>query len=225
MCLIGHCEIAGHRHVEATGTAIQSKFFWPEFQNDVIDFCKTCLHCIGRLDAKIPRPLGEAIHAGERNRVLHYDSLFIKDNDAPETPQRILVIKDDLSHFVELIPCRKATAFVIAEALLDWYKRFGLALYHVSDQGTHSELNRLIHTEHHFVIAYIHQANGTIERVNREILNVLKSLLSEFRLSQQSSPGMIPLVQSALNHASSPSLGGVAPITVFTGLLAQNPLE
>jgi hypothetical protein len=36
---------------------------------------------------------------------------------------------------------------------------------------------------------------------------------------------MIRLVQSALNHACIPSLGGLAPITVFTGLPAQNPLD
>jgi len=134
----------------------------------------------------------------ETNQVLHYDSLFIKDNDAPETPQKILVIKDVLGHCVELISCREARASVVAEALLDCYKRFGLALYHVSDQGTHfknhviSESNRLMQTEHHFVTAYIHQANETIERVNREILKVLKSLLSEFRLSQESWPEVIP---------------------------------
>jgi hypothetical protein len=137
MCVIAHCGIGGHRRVEATRTAILSKFYWPQLQNDVTHFCKKFLQCIGSLDAKVPRPLGEAIHAEERNQVLHYDFLFIKDNDVPETPQRILVIKDDLSHFGELIPCLELTAFVIAEALLDWYKRFGLALYHVTDQGTH----------------------------------------------------------------------------------------
>ena len=84
--------------------------------------------------------------------MLHYDFLCIKDSDAPETPQRILVIKDDLSHFVELVPCREATTVVVAEAFLDWYNRFGLALYHVSDQGSHfknqviSELNLLMQT-------------------------------------------------------------------------------
>ena len=74
--------------------------------------------------------------------------------------------------------------------------------------------------------AYIHQANRTIERVNREILKVSKSFLSQFRLPQESWPGVIPLVQNALNHASLPSIGGLAPITVFkfTGLPAQNPL-
>jgi hypothetical protein len=78
--------------------------------------------------------------------VLEYDFLIIKDSNAPETPQRIPVIKDELSHFAELIP--------------HWYKRFGLPLFHVSDQCTHlknqflSEFNCLMQAEHH------HQANG-----------------------------------------------------------------
>jgi hypothetical protein len=36
---------------------------------------------------------------------------------------------------------------------------------------------------------------------------------------------VIPLVQSALNHASLPSLGELASITVFTGLPAEKPLD
>jgi len=111
--------------------------------------------------------------------VIRYDTLFIKDSDYPENLQKIPIIKDDLSHFLQLIPCDQDTAFVVAEALLYCYKRFGLSLYHVSDQGTHfknqviSELNRILQTEHHFVAAYIHPENETTETVNRE-LKVLK---------------------------------------------------
>ena len=118
MCVFGHCGKAGHRRVEATRTAILSKFDWPQLQNCVIHFCKKCLFCIGSLEAKVSRPLGEAIYADERNQVVHYDFLFIKDDHARETSQRLLVIKDDLSHFVELTVCREATASVIAEVLL-----------------------------------------------------------------------------------------------------------
>ena len=78
MCAIAHSGIGCHRRVEATRTAILSKFYRPELQNDVIDFCKKCLHCIGSLDVKVPRPLGEEIHLQERSQVLHYDFLFIK---------------------------------------------------------------------------------------------------------------------------------------------------
>jgi hypothetical protein len=37
--------------VEATKTELVHKFCWPELQNEGIDFCKKCLHCIGSLDA------------------------------------------------------------------------------------------------------------------------------------------------------------------------------
>jgi hypothetical protein len=56
--------------------------------------------------------------------VLHYDFLFIKDSNAPETPYKNIVVRTDLSLFLELIPCREETAFVLGEPLLDWYKRF-----------------------------------------------------------------------------------------------------
>jgi hypothetical protein len=65
MCVIAHCEIVGHRRVKATRTAILPKFYWSELQNDAIDFCKNCLHCIGSLDGKVPRPLGQDIHVEE----------------------------------------------------------------------------------------------------------------------------------------------------------------
>jgi hypothetical protein len=61
MCAIAHCGIAGHRRVEATTTAILSKFYWPDLQNDVMDFCKKCLHCIASLDGEVPRARVERI--------------------------------------------------------------------------------------------------------------------------------------------------------------------
>ena len=38
-------------------------------------------------------------------------------------------------------------------------------------------------------------------------------------------PEVVPLIQSILNHAKRPTLGDCAPITVFTGLPADNPLR
>ena len=38
-------------------------------------------------------------------------------------------------------------------------------------------------------------------------------------------PHVLMLVQSALNHQPSPRLGGVAPVTAFTGLPAETPMS
>jgi len=63
-----------------------------------------------------------------------------------------------------------------------------------------------------------------VERVNRDIIKVLRSLVSEFRTTWLECPSLFPLRQSALSSYKSISLAGNAPMTVFTGLPAYNPL-
>jgi hypothetical protein len=87
-----------------------------------------------------------------------------------------------------------------------------------------SELNDILKIKHHFTTAYSPKSNCTVERVNREIMKVLRSLVSEFKISWNEWASLLPLLQSALNKYKSASLAGQAPITVFTALPAYNPL-
>jgi hypothetical protein len=87
-----------------------------------------------------------------------------------------LALKDDLSHFVEFVPSERTDNVVVVHALVDWYKRFGVAETHVSDKGSHfknkvvAELIDILMTKHYFTTAYSSKSNGTVERVNREIM-------------------------------------------------------
>jgi hypothetical protein len=192
----------------------------------ISNFWKACLHCIGSKDSKVPRHLGEAKHASERNEVLHYDFMFVRKSEDRSVPQHILVIKDDLPHYVELCPAATADHFTVADAVLEWYKRFNRAEIHVSYRETHfknsiiAEFNRVFQTDRHFTTAYSPQINGAVERVNREILKILKSLTSEFRMPWHQWYKLLPLIQRSLNNSRSKSLGDEAPITVFLGLPA-----
>ena len=53
----------------------------------------------------------------------------------------VLMIKNDLSGFVELVPRTSPHHFVAADALMAWYKRFGLLQYLFGDQGKHLRTN------------------------------------------------------------------------------------
>ena len=92
-------------------------------------FCRMCLHYIGSLDSTVPRPLGEALHASRRNQVIHYDFSFVKNT---RKFSYVLVLKDDRSHFVELVSSERTDHVVVVHALVDWCKRFGVAETHVS---------------------------------------------------------------------------------------------
>ena len=180
----------------------------------------------------IPRPFGHAIHANRPNQVIHYDFLY-----AAKPPisnghryQYLLVIMDDFSGFKELIPAENADHLVVVKALLHWFARFGVVPIHVSDRGSHfknkvmEELAYRLDIKHHFCIPNLHRPNGTIECQNREILFVLRSLISEMKLSFHEWTDILSMVIWALNHCHQSSRGYPA-VTLFTGLPPSRHLD
>ena len=150
--------------------------------------------------------------------------------------QYVLLIRDDLSSFVWTCACKAANGEFAAEMLAKWVANFGTMAWIVSDQGSHfhnavhADLIEKFKTKKHFTVAYSPWANGTVERVNREVLRATKSLLSEWKLAPQDWPADIDCVQSVLNQSPLPRLGlqrpGVyrSPLQTFTGIPPSRPL-
>ena len=182
----------------------------------------------------IQRALGTAVHATERNQVLHMDYVHMSDvSDVGDDDEfhEILVLQEDLSHYCELAPAKQPDAETAVTAMLDWFSRFGVPSVIVSDGPTHFK-NKIMQllvermtARHHFTTPHCPWANGTVERLNQDILQVMRALLSEYRLLPRQWNSLRPLVQMSLNHTLVTSLGNRAPVTVFTGLPASNPLD
>jgi transposase InsO family protein len=142
----------------------------------------------------------------------------------------VLVIKDDFSGFIDVIPCETPDAEVVIKSLLRWYSLLGISLVHISDQGSHfknkviAELNRRLATKHHFTLPYTPWSNGTIEVVNRELRKLLRTWISEFRIPLKDWPSLIPLMVHVLNFSVSPRLG-FPPALVFGGFTTQHNLD
>jgi hypothetical protein len=136
-----------------------------------------------------------------------------------------------LTHYCELVAADSPTSLTAAEAVLDWHKRFGPPRELVSDQGSHftaemlAELAARVHTRQRFVPVYTPWINGTVGRVNRDILQVLRVMLLELQLDTRNWVYLLPAIQGNLNHTPVPSLSGHAPVELFTGLPAPTPLD
>ncbi|CEP03568.1 hypothetical protein PBRA_009453 [Plasmodiophora brassicae] len=231
--IIGHSGSAGHRASEVAKQTIMSRFCWPDIDKDVEQMCQQCIHCITtRGGRKVPRPLGEALHGQRPFQVMAMDYLYVEPVRGTDHPYKyILVMKDDYSGYVRLVPCQGATSRAAADAINQWIADFETPEYLVTDGGSHftaeviKELSRLREIQHHITLAYCPWANGTVERANRTVLNMLRSILSEAQISTHNWPYLCPVVQHAINHAPSKRLAGNAPYTVITGNQPESPLD
>jgi len=233
-----HCGTLGHRGMDSTMSIIQEDFWWSTLAQDVSKLVRGCYHCIiTRTGKVVPRPLGHAIHGARPNEVVHMDFLYM--GQGQDGKKYVLILRDDLSSYIWLWPTEDTTAASAAEELCVWIGVFGAMVWLVSDQGSHfknaliNSLTQEIRAKHHFTTAYSPWANGSVERICREVLRSSKALLSEWKLGAKDWPSVLEAVQSVINHAPLRRLGlrnkndqGVyrTPLEVFTGHKPVRPL-
>lgn len=236
--ITSHCGTVVHRGREANLSILLEDFWWPNIKMDTEALVHDCLHCIiTRAGDKVPRPLGHDLHGDTRNEVVHIDLLYMGQSSSRKV--YILLIRDDLSGYVWLWPISEANAECAADALCVWLGVFGCMDWLVTDQGSYfknlliKSLTEETKVHHHFTTAYCPWANGSVERICREVLRSCKELLGEWKLSSQNSPSVTEAIQSVLNHAPLKRLGlrdaevpGLfrTPLQVFMGHKPDRPL-
>jgi len=234
ICIVAHQGRAGHRSYDTTLQWIRQHFYWPTMQTDVRQFATTCISCVKTKGGKVmPRPYLHAFHATEPNAAIHFDYMYIRA-PTPGTPaqhQYVLVIMDCFSKFTELIPSPSADAETAVTALLAWFQRFGPVNRWTSDRGTHfintviTKLATVLRANHHFTASYAPWSNGIVERRNRDIREIMSAIMLDNDIDDEQWPTILPVVNAVLNNTPTPTLGGHAPITVFTGHPPFNPLD
>ena len=230
LLVVAHAGAAGHRGSEVTERELCSRFWWEGCDDDVQAWARACLQCVKAAGGTtVPRPQGEQMIPERPFQIIHFDFLHLGASDVGYV--YVLVIKCGFSHLVELVPCATATAAVAAEAILAWFSRYGVAKVWVSDQGPHFKnqvmdaVRRCLKTVHHFTTPHSPWANGGVERVNREILRVMRALLSENQMPAMQWPFLLCVIQSMLNHTPTRRLANAAPSEVCTGIRPEHPLD
>lgn len=119
----------------------------------------------------------------------------------------VVIIRDDFSSYVRLLPTKTWTEGVDTEALNKWTDTLGTLELIVSDQGTNF-LKRIrksqtgeLRSKYHLTTAYFPCENGSFERVCRKVLRELKEITNEFRISPKDWPAVFECVQSITNQS------------------------
>lgn len=222
-----HGGALGHRGVDVTVRAME-EHCWFEGLRRLVEWavkcCPFCSKCRG--GKLVNREWGSTRRATRSNQTIHFDYYFVEKavKATPGGYEYILVLKDQFSRFVRLIPTASANAETTARALMNWFSDFGLVFEWVSDQGPHfvdavlQRVQQLCGAEHHFTAKYASWSNGVIERTNRDVREVLSAVMTEGMLPDSDWPYVLPVVSSVLNGWKTDALLGHSPREVMCGV-------
>ena len=233
LVVCAHASMGGHHGVDTTLARLQAYAHWEDMAQHVRTFVTGCLHCIRcRGGHVIPRPLGHQVRSQHVNHWISADFLYVSAPGVTSCGSSYIhVIVDHFSKYVQLTAHASATSDAAVEALMMWASNFGTCRRLLTDGGAHytaqliATLCGLYGMDQHICTAYNPHSNGLVERTNKTVLFHLRSICSEARLTLEHWPRVVRLIQGLINSAPCRALGGYAPITVHTGLPADNPLQ
>lgn len=211
-----------HPGIKGSLKLIKSRFYWPDMDRNIRDWCKNCISCQeSKVHYHTKSKLQEFNLPSERFQTVHIDIVgplpAVKQHcETFNSPCRyLLTCIDRCTRWIEAIPIAEITASTVATAFLNvWIARFGVPLHVVTDRGTQFEselfleLSKLVGFHRVRTTAYHPQTNGCIERAHRTIKTAITS-------RKQSWLDALPVV--LLGIRSIPNETGYSPFTAVTG--------
>ena len=219
----------GHPGRDRALASLKLRYFWPTMTEDLEQHVGICRFCKLR---KSEAGRGAALPPTQRYTTsvkpfqrIHADLTGI----LPKTKrgyQYILVVKDSLTGWVELIPLFTKEATEVAQAMVDGvFCRHGSAETVVSDRGsefvnkTMRAVDFLMAQRHVATTPYNPRANGLVETQNRPLKDMLASYIQKH---QRDWDDFLSVVQHSYNTTVN-SATGYSPFRALYGREARQP--
>ena len=216
----------GHLGVAKTLSVLRRSVYWPQMEKDLLAWTATCERCIrrkGRLEGKAPLVPFNA-HAPLQTVAMDFLTL----SRPTDSYQYILVATDVFTKYAWAMPTRDQTATTTAKQLLKHViQPMGCPEQLHSDQAANFESALLKELCQYYscrktrTTAYHPQGNGTCERFNQTLLNMLGTLQEE---QQSRWVQYLPELMQAYNNSVHASTG-YTPHYLMFGWNARLPVE
>ncbi|XP_078694909.1 uncharacterized protein LOC144923898 [Branchiostoma floridae x Branchiostoma belcheri] len=178
--------LAGHLGIARTRERVLQHFYWPGLFRDVKRFCKGCPECqksatrrVGDKHTMVAPPV-----IGEPFRRIGIDIVgpLPRSNSGNKY---ILTIVDHATRYPEAIPLPSTEAERVANALMTFFSRVGIAAEILTDQGSNfmstvlTQMCAKLGVSKLKTTPYHPQTNGVCERFNGTLKSMLRKLVAD----------------------------------------------
>ena len=211
---------AGHLGVEKTLRRLQNEAYWVYMRNDVRKYCYECIRCQQVKPSAPTRAPLTNMPIGKPWQMVAVDVLEVPMS--PNGNHYLLVIQDYFTKWAEAIPMPDQKAPRITDEVVKLFSRMGVPEVLHSDQGRNFESALLRQTLEAFGIsksrttAYHPQGDGMVERLNRSILQMLRTYVETKDEWERHLPMVLYAYRTAV-HAST----GFSPFQLMYGRAPQ----
>ncbi|CAI5665465.1 unnamed protein product [Oreochromis niloticus] len=173
---------SGHLGFERTLHMIRERFYWPRMFQEIKAWCEQCERCCLRKTptAGVRAPL-VSIHSSAPLELVCVDFLTLEKSKGGI--ENVLVVTDHFSRYAQAYPTKDQRASTVAKVLYrNFFCRFGFPAKLHADQGRNfesavvKELCKCTGITKTHTTPYHPQGNGTTERFNRTLMNMLGTL-------------------------------------------------
>lgn len=92
----------------------------PNIDSDVKTSVQSCLVCsLSPSGEKVPRPLESQLYADRVGELLHFEYPYVGESSSEH--EYVLILKDDFSGYVYLLPCKVADAETTSAVLMEYF--------------------------------------------------------------------------------------------------------
>ena len=218
----------GHIGVSRMTESLKQNYFWNSMNADIAQYCSDCHYCSSRKASttrgKIPVQGYFMTHRPWQR--VHADCA----TGFPITSNgytAVLILKDALTKWVEIVPIKSVSAISIAEAMISVFTDHGVPEYLITDNGTEfsnvllEDVMELLAAKHMHTTPVNPQANGLAENAVKTFKNMLASMISK---DQRDWDKFVKLVKMQYNTTVN-SATGFTPFFFMMGREMSQPTE
>lgn len=205
------------------------QYIWKNKYKDIKNFIHNCpMCCYTAASDTVNRPLGTNT-AEKPFQIIHMDFLHI--HKTPNNLSKICVIRDQFSGYTMLYPTESESATSASDAVISWIQTFCIPAEIRTDNGpsfrshVFKDVIASMGSATRLHIPYMHQSNGAVERIHKEIIKAIRSLLFVNKLHIDHWPELLGIIEHHLNHHPIRTKSNKAPFTIITGLPHDNPVS